>query len=230
MPPRPVLKLREGRPVSAVFIGKGSGSNANLQEASQSSQLSSDSLGTPPSIPDLPEPPSPSSSVGPVKSGLPSPPATNSTGSGSTGDPATIAVRNRPLSLHSNGSASTSSGSHNTVATPIRRSLDANYVKTPSSSRSSSRLADRSMDDSGVDGDFGDDYDKENDHNNDLDGDDTARLDRKQLVGNMDKSNTSSKNKAALQKAQSLAQRNRLVRGLHIFFIYLAFLSLTLFL
>jgi hypothetical protein len=229
MPLRPVSKLREGRPVSAVFIGKGFGSNANIQEALQASQLSSGSLGTPPSIPDLPEPPSPSSSAGSVKSGLPSPPATNSTGSGSTGDPATIAVRNRPLSLHSNSSASTSSGSHNTIATPIRRSLDANYVKAPSSSRSSSRLADRSMDDSGVDGDFGDDYDKEND-NNDLDGDDTARLDRKQLGGHTDKSNTSNENKAALQKAQSLAQRNRLVRGLHIFFIHLVFLSLALFL
>ncbi|GBE85120.1 predicted protein [Sparassis crispa] len=57
-------KSRHSRPLSAIFIGS----------------VSSNS--TPPSIPDLPEPPSPSSSTG---SGLPSPPATNSTGSGSIG-------------------------------------------------------------------------------------------------------------------------------------------------
>lgn len=214
MPPRPVSKLREGRPVSAVFIGKGSGLNHNVQETSQSLPLSSVSLGTPPSIPDLPEPPSPSSSVCSVKSGLPSPPATNSTGSGSTGDPATIAVRNRPLSVYSNSSASTSSGSHNTVATPIRRSLD-----VISSSRSSSRLDDHKMDDPGIDGDFDDDYEKDNDNDNDFDGDDTAKLDRKQWIGDLDKNKISSENKAALQRAQSLAQRNRLVRGLLAFSI-----------
>ncbi|KAI0821962.1 hypothetical protein BC628DRAFT_1391667 [Trametes gibbosa] len=60
MTPRPVLAPKS-RPLSAIFIGS-AGS-------------------TPPALPDLPEPPSPSTS-----SGLPSPPATNSTGSGSVGE------------------------------------------------------------------------------------------------------------------------------------------------
>jgi hypothetical protein len=147
--------------------------------------------------------------VGSVKSGLPSPPGTNSTGSGSTGDPATIALRERPISLHSNSSTSTSSGSH---TTPVRRDAP--------DSRSSSRLGD--LYSSGTDGDFDDDYDKENERDNDnnLDGDDTARLDRKLLshhtVDTL-KSKSSSENRVALQRAKSLAQRNRLVRSLSSF-------------
>ena len=114
-------------------------------------------------MPDLPEPepPSPSSSVSSAKSGLPSPPATNSTGSGSVGDPATIAFRARPVSLHSNNSsASTSSGNHHT---PVMSSRE----------------------DTGAEGDFDDDHDNENDNEND--GDDTARLDRR-LLGNENRS------------------------------------------
>ncbi|CCM03679.1 uncharacterized protein FIBRA_05823 [Fibroporia radiculosa] len=65
MPPRPPLAARS-RPLSAIYIGSGSTPTAS-----------------PPTIPDLPEPPSPSTSIA---SGLPSPPATNSTGSGSIDD------------------------------------------------------------------------------------------------------------------------------------------------
>ncbi|CDO71659.1 hypothetical protein BN946_scf184915.g3 [Trametes cinnabarina] len=65
MTPRPVLAPKS-RPLSAIFIGS-AGS-------------------TPPSLPDLPEPPSPISSPDASASGLPSPPATNSTGSGSVGE------------------------------------------------------------------------------------------------------------------------------------------------
>lgn len=54
------------RPLSAIFIG------------------SLDSTYSPPDLPSLPEPPSPSGSS--HRSGLPSPPATNSTGSGSVGE------------------------------------------------------------------------------------------------------------------------------------------------
>ena len=64
--PRPSLSSK--RPLSAIFIGSGSGSPVHL--------------------PDLPEPPiehSPTSS-----SGLPSPPATNSTGSGSAKDAGSV--------------------------------------------------------------------------------------------------------------------------------------------
>lgn len=73
------------------------------------------------------------------------------------------------------------------------------------------------MDSSGTDGDFDDDYDKENEHDNDnLDGDDTARLDRKLFSAhNLDtlKSKSLSENRVVLQRAKSLAQRNRLVRS-----------------
>ena len=85
-------------------------------------------------------------------------------------------------------------------------------------SRSSSRLSDNRRDDSGADADFDGDYDKENDNDNEsnLDGDHTARLDRK-LHGGITSgtltSRSSSENQAVLQRAKSLAQRNRLVRG-----------------
>lgn len=59
--PRPSYSSK--RPLSAIFIGSGSSSSLNL-----------------PDLPDIPVENSPTSS-----SGLPSPPATNSTGSGSTG-------------------------------------------------------------------------------------------------------------------------------------------------
>ncbi|KIM40958.1 hypothetical protein M413DRAFT_28065 [Hebeloma cylindrosporum] len=163
MPPRPALQVKRERPGSAIYLGKAASVSPNLQDITQSPQFSSayPSLidGTPPSLPDLPEPepPSPSSSVRSSKSGLPSPPATNSTGS-STGDPATIAFRPRPLSLHSNNSsASTSSGSHHTTSMGSRE-------------------------DTGAEGDFDDDHDNENDNEND--GDDTARLDRRLLGEN----------------------------------------------
>jgi hypothetical protein len=76
-------------------------------------------------------------------------------------------------------------------------------------------LADYSVDGSGTEDDFDDDHDKENDSN--LEGDETARLDRKLLSAHsMDtlKSKSSSENRVALQRAKSLAQRNRLVRPL----------------
>ncbi|KAF9533203.1 hypothetical protein CPB83DRAFT_536897 [Crepidotus variabilis] len=206
MPPRPTVKPKQSRPLSAVYIGKGAaGSSPSIHGSSP--LLPSSSFGTSPGLPDLPEPPSPSSSIGSVKSGLPSPPATNSTGSGSTGDPATIALRDRPLSLHSNSSTSTSSGSY-AATTPIRRTFNA------PNSRSSSRLGDRSMEDAGADADFDDDYDANDlDNDNNADGDDTARLNRKPLGGSsneLEKSRGSTENQSALLRAKSLAQRNRL--------------------
>ena len=117
MPPRPVLKVKQNRPISAIYLGK----DANSHELQSTPTSPSHTEATSPRLPELPEPPSPSSSVGSVQSGLPSPPATNSTGSGSTGDPATITFRERPLSHHSNSSNSTSSG---TASTPMKRSLN----------------------------------------------------------------------------------------------------------
>ncbi|KAH9480682.1 hypothetical protein JR316_0007282 [Psilocybe cubensis] len=204
MPPRPVIKTRQGRPVSAVYIGKGP--SPSLQDLSNNASGYASLIdGTPPTLPDLPEPASPVSSHGSVKSGLPSPPATNSTGSGSTGDPATIALRQRPLSHHSNSSTSTGG------ATPVARS------SSRSSTRSEDRLSDMKIEDlGGVEGDFDDDYDKENDIDNEsnFDGDDTARLDRRLLANkNMSESDlrkSSSEHITALQKVKTLAQRNRM--------------------
>ena len=79
-------------------------------------------------------------------------------------------------------------------------------------SRSSSRLSDNKRDNSGVDADFDGDYDRENDN----DGDDTARLDRILQGASTSetlKSRSSSENQAVLQRAKSLAERNRLVRS-----------------
>ena len=117
MPLRPALKVKQNRPISAIYLGKDANSHALQTTPSSSSHTEA----TSPGLPDLPEPASPSSSIGSVQSGLPSPPATNSTGSGSTGDPATIAFRERPLSHHSNSSNSTSSG---TASTPMKRSYN----------------------------------------------------------------------------------------------------------
>ena len=52
-----------------------------------------------PGLPDLPEPPSPVLSNSSAGSGLPSPPVMNSMGSGSTGDPRSIAVKNGAYDL-----------------------------------------------------------------------------------------------------------------------------------
>ena len=87
MTPRPHFTQKE-RPLSAIFIG-------SLSSHSTSSTAS------PPNLPKLPEPPEPSPGS---SSGLPSPPASNSTGSGSVGDESTNtaslrqrATQRRPL-------------------------------------------------------------------------------------------------------------------------------------
>lgn len=215
MPPRPIVKPKNSRPSSAIFIGKGSQSPLTQDYPHLAD--------TPPGLPELPETPSPSSSIGSHKSGLPSPPATNSTGSGSTGDPATIVIRDRPLSLHSNTSsgASTSTGSGtqpgHTPSTPLtlKRSMalapilhNSQHGLGHSRSSSNTSTISRRGEDSG---DFDDDYEKENennenDHESNFDGDDTARVDRRFLA-------TATKDKEfdALERAKSLAARNRLV-------------------
>ena len=153
MPPRPTLKAKQNRPISAIYLGKDANSHALQSTPSSSSHTEATSFG----LPDLPEPPSPNSSIGSVRSGLPSPPATNSTGSGSTGDPATITFRERPLSHHSNSSNSTSSGA---ASTQMKRNLNGSET-----------------------GAEYDDYDKEYDNDNDNDSnDDTARLNENVLA------------------------------------------------
>jgi len=79
-------------------------------------------------------------------------------------------------------------------------------------------LSDNQKDDPGPNADLDGDYDgaKDNDNESILDGDDTARLDRK-LHGRSTfetvKSRSSSENQAVLQRAKSLTERNRLVRS-----------------
>ncbi|KAF4617630.1 hypothetical protein D9613_006226 [Agrocybe pediades] len=249
MPPRPVIKVRQNRPVSAIYLGKGGigGPSPSLQELSQSASGYANLISaTPPNLPDLPEPesdaggrssdfdgdgeeeegvfererervferreremlesPSPSPGSrrggGGVKlgsgSGLPSPPATNSTGSGSTGDPATIRgepptrTSSRPVSLHSNSSAGTSTeGFHNhsqhhqhrqhysaSSSSSRRRSTNSSISSfteiggptasgSGNNSSSGNRLQDVELPEAGVDGnDMGieGDYDDDADH------------------------------------------------------------------
>lgn len=196
MPPRPAIKSKESRPVSAIYLGNpanaaGSTNSHITQTPHSSSSASYLANGSSNALPDLPEPPSPSSSIDSRGSGLPSPPATNSTGSGSTGDPGSIALRQRPLSLASDSSASTGS-SHRTLSerTPM--------PSVPSSVRSSSRQG-YLHDDERLSN-----HDDDEPDDNNLDGDDTARLDRRLHV--------TSENILALQRVKNLTQRNRMVR------------------
>lgn len=188
MPSRPELRPKGNRPTSAIYLGNspiiGGPSSSKLTPTSSSPYDAN--VQTPPSLPDLPEPPSPESSPGSRGSGLPSPPATNSTGSGSTGDPGSIALRQRPLSLASDSSGS----SHRTVS-------ERSATRSRSVSRSSC-LRDESFPDHD-----GGDYEDDND---DLDGDQTAKLDRRHQT---------SEHNLALQRVKSLTQRNRMVSQSH---------------
>ncbi|KAG8214349.1 hypothetical protein J3R82DRAFT_9318 [Butyriboletus roseoflavus] len=88
MPPRSLVASSR-RPLSAIFLGSLPPKNPKETD-----------------IPDLPEPPESPGVVSP--SGLPSPPATNSTGSGSTGDNGSAnsgSIRQRPVSYSSSPSA-----------------------------------------------------------------------------------------------------------------------------
>ena len=144
MPPRPVPKVKQNRPISAIYLGKDANSHTLQSTASSSSHTEAASS----RLPDLQEPPSPTSSTGSVQSGLPSPPGTNSNGSGSTGDPATVTLRERSLSRHTRKS-SMSSG---TASTPMKHILN------------------------GSEADY-DDYDEENGNDNDSN-DDTLKVNK----------------------------------------------------
>ncbi|KAF8654682.1 hypothetical protein AX16_003472 [Volvariella volvacea WC 439] len=221
MPPRPVLKPKQNRPSSAIYLG----SQADLVH----SPVSIANTSTPPSLPSLPEPPSPSTSIGSTGSGLPSPPATNSTGSGSTGDPASISRKHNIsiISLNSSTSSSGSgynvfgsAGSDNTINAVPRGGTIGSAAKAAHrssmgalvvgggggrASRSSSRMGDDTDDD----GLFDDPNDKSF-HDNDEDN--TARVahdHRRQSQQPLNKS--SSENIIALERVKSLTQRNRLV-------------------
>ncbi|TFK71273.1 hypothetical protein BDN72DRAFT_856314 [Pluteus cervinus] len=205
MPPRPALKLKQNRPLSAIYLGS-SGDTA------LSSSLGSTS--TPPGLPDLPEPPSPGASISSSGSGLPSPPATNSTGSGSTGDPASVAFRQRHFSLNSLSSSGNSgginvfnlneSGSPTTMHHANRPGSAQNDMRRSSGSRSSSRIGRHGEDD---DADDDEGLDDTNDiDGNDNDEDNTARLDRRPGLTKSSKENIS-----ALQRVKSLTQRNKMV-------------------
>ncbi|KAH8806667.1 hypothetical protein DL96DRAFT_1717951 [Flagelloscypha sp. PMI_526] len=171
---RPTTGLKRERPGSQIYIGNGT---------STTGSFGSVPLATPPEIPDLPEPPSPNESIG---SGLPSPPATNSTGSGSTGDPSSVALRSntgrRPsigLGLGINGE-----GRLFQAAMALQRSV----------SGSSAHQDHPNFDD--IDDDnFGDGED------------DTARLGSVNDAIRQSEEDTS---EATLQRVKSLSERNRM--------------------
>jgi len=160
------------RPLSAIFLG---------------------SVSSPNNLPDLPEPPpSPGAASNGSGSGLPSPPATNSTGSGSTGDDTANfgSVRHRPASLsHSSKSAYSTP--------PNANMLNGNY-----DNETGSRLTTNIQEDH-----------EDDEIENDNDEDNTARLDRRRSL------KTPNENILALQRVKSLTQRNRLVSGSQSFFL-----------
>ena len=131
MPPRSLVPSSR-RPLSAIFLG--SLPPKDPREAN---------------IPDLPEPPDSPGAVSP--SGLPSPPATNSTGSGSTGDNRSAnsgSIRQRPVSYSGSPSAMMPTETYD------------KHITMPKTSRPNS-----------------DDEDDENDHAGEEDN--TARLDHR---------------------------------------------------
>jgi hypothetical protein len=162
------------RPLSAIFIGQQSSHN---------------------SVPDLPEPPSPGADS--TSSGLPSPPATNSTGSGKSteddddtpNEETNPNPKQRPLSTASS-SASTIKGSRAGGGTNM---LNGTYEKTFKAA-----FRGQDVEEEEEEADFEEQGE-----------DDTARLN----LRNKDTKN-SSENILALQRVKNLAQRNRLVRFL----------------
>ncbi|KZP18936.1 hypothetical protein FIBSPDRAFT_863294 [Athelia psychrophila] len=163
---RPTLHSNKSRPLSAIFLG---------------------SISTPSHLPALPEPPpSPGADSDGSESGLPSPPATNSTGSGSNGDDTTNfgSVRQRPASYshpHPDTSESTPS-MPSAIYNPEIRSRSTTNINE-----------EQHMSD-------------DDEHDNDFDDgeDNTAKMDkRRSLKG-------SNENTMALQRVKSLAQRNRM--------------------
>lgn len=222
MPPRTALNFHHqhnnsnNRPTSAIYLGSLSdNSNINLP----SSIGSTDS----PLLPDLPEFPSPGASISSKDSGLPSPPATNSTGSGSTGVPASAAApRPRALSFVSNASASSNSGriggsgSHEGgggSSTMQHAGGSAHRAAPPRTrgsgggSRSNSRQGRYSE---GNDADDDDEGYEDPRHRelpppqHDNEDDQTARIDRRARQQTSD-------NMLALQRVKNLAQKNKMV-------------------
>ncbi|KAF7987021.1 hypothetical protein HWV62_125 [Athelia sp. TMB] len=166
---RPTLPhSNKSRPLSAIFLG---------------------SISTPSHIPALPEPPpSPGGGSTGSESGLPSPPATNSTGSGSNGDDTTNfgSVRQRP--------ASYSHPFPDTGELLPALAMPSAIYHSEIGPRSTTNLNEEQ---------HTDDYDE---HDNDLDDgeDNTARLDKRRSLKGL------SENTLALQRVKSLAQRNRM--------------------
>lgn len=169
---RPTFSSNKYRPLSAIFLG---------------------SISTPSHIPALPEPPpSPGAESNGSSSGLPSPPATNSTGSGSTGDDTTNfgSVRQRPVSYSQTPPSPPETGGK-TTSTMSNRTYNTETIY-----RSTTNI---NEDNEG---------DDDNDNDNDDGEDNTARLDRRRA------SKSPSENSLALQRVKSLTQRNRMVSNI----------------
>jgi len=159
MTPRPGFASKR-RPVSAIYLG----------------------TNPPPNLPDLPEPPSPGAESN--DSGLPSPPATNSTGSGSAGDDA--------ASSHGGSLRRRSTAALDTATTNmLNGSDDKSHISRTIST--SPEL----------------DTHPNNDDDDDDDEDTTARLSH----GRRRTFQASTENAMALQRVRSLTERNRMVRG-----------------
>ena len=233
MPPRPTPIARSkynNNRLSAVYIGSNpSVAAAHFASSSPLAYTSPTIDGS--SVPDLPEPPSPVGSD--TGSGLPSPPATNSTGS--TDDTQTLEDPERPLSFTSSSGSSTSTGGGSfspkvlAASGPGLSSMRRGASGTRSLHRSSSSISsvvsttsrngrfDEGLSRSTNGGDTPGDLDLERLHHNgqgegsshmthdEEEGDDTARLDLRRSIA--------STTDDVLQRAKSLTQRNRMVRS-----------------
>ncbi|KAK7462336.1 hypothetical protein VKT23_007937 [Stygiomarasmius scandens] len=208
--PRP----KHSRPNSAVYIG--------------TDPLLHKLASTPPGIPDLPEPPEPElegesesldyferdgkereredayadESESDRESGLPSPPATNSTGSGSTGDPASIALRgsgNNRRRIVAAKRTSTSSMLNEANVKTFHKAFNMDDDNHDSSNVQQQNQYDLGMDDD--DPDIDQDDGEEGEH--------TAKLLRRHSIRSSS-TTSGSENSQTLERVKSLTERNRL--------------------
>lgn len=188
MTPRPSVALKQQRPLSAIFIGS----------------LGSISSSTPPDLPRLPEPPvSPGGSSNASGSGLPSPPATNSTGSGSVGDDSTAAAGSQRKRSSTQRPYVVAADMYDDAKNDLARSN-----RTSSRNKHSSHSKNHSIVSTSL-------TDEEDDpHDNDNDEDATARFSSisRGKSGRVTSPPRAEEHSSALQRVRSLTERNRMVR------------------
>ncbi|KAI0087755.1 hypothetical protein BDY19DRAFT_994650 [Irpex rosettiformis] len=189
MTPRPsIAGQSKQRPLSAIYIGP------------------STSTSTPPDLPRLPEPPSPGGSSNGSETGLPSPPATNSTGS--VGDDTGTAHTSGSLRKRTSA-AFTHRASY---SVPSVSSLVAMYDGQNSFSRRNSKTFKNSNNDHSTSAlSLSDDDNQTHEDGDELDEDTTARFDSLSRRQSHRTPAKGDEHNSALQRVKSLTERNRMV-------------------